>query len=123
MITPDPILRRRPHLLNDVIQGGEELPLDLRSAELIQWVDRPDVTTGRREFGIDAGRSAALSENINSYSRSDRPNGTVCSRRMLMGALYQTWSLRDHRPTESDLRMSRPMASGRTGMEAWAWSC
>jgi hypothetical protein len=29
-----------------------------------------------------------------------------------MGALYQTWSLRDHRPTESDLRMSRPMASG-----------
>jgi len=63
MITPDPILRRRPHLLNDVIQGGEELPLDLRSAELIQWVDLPDVATGRREFSIEAGWSGGTVQN------------------------------------------------------------
>lgn len=63
MIRPDPILRRRSHLLDHMIQGGEELPLDLCSGELIQWVERADRATGGREFGIEAGWSGGAIQN------------------------------------------------------------
>ena len=47
-IRPVPILRRRSHLLDHMIQELEELPLDLCSGRLIQWVERADRATGGR---------------------------------------------------------------------------